>query len=133
MVTTTVADGETCGQIETEPELVQANCDSGADCVFFDDSYSDGGGGLALGICTQAFDSCPAEGGCAPGYDCVQGVVSRNLCLKKCVTAADCPAPFQMCPFGHCQIEACLQDSDCTDVSAHCSDRLCVRGDASTF
>lgn len=136
MQTIEVGYGETCGDIQNEPGNIQAECESGINCEVIDHSYPDGGLGLALGFCAPSFASCPLDAGCAADFDCTEVTTSETtlaLCLKRCVTAADCPGPFQMCPFGHCQTEECLVDSDCTDQSAHCSDRLCVRGDASTL
>lgn len=134
LLNVTVADGETCGDIENEPDSIQATCDSGVDCVFQTHSYPDGGLGLVLGLCAQTLLQCPtAGGGCAPGNDCITNDNQQNICEKRCVTSADCPAPFQLCSFDHCAILACAEDVDCEDVTAHCSDRLCIRGDASTL
>jgi hypothetical protein len=135
LVNVGVGYGDTCGQIENHPDLVQAYCDASAACVTLAHSYPDAGAGLTLGMCTdQPHDGCVGDAGCPSGFECAgagdrDGVV--DLCLKTCATSADCPAPFQVCSFDHCQVQDCSLDEECGD-GAHCSDMLCVRGDAST-
>lgn len=138
--TVKVGYGDTCGDIRNYPGATQTECDAG-DCVVLLNSYPDGGPGVTLGVCSQAYVQCPSPDTCPSGFNCQnvdEPIRSVGACLKDCTTTDDCEGPFQLCRFGRCQPLPCSSDVDCTSASSttgeppHCSDRICVRGNAST-